>query len=148
MSRSEKRRRIRWLLAGALVGAAVIVPSAPAMPIFDTAASGDTSTTVIPYLSQGQATVPALTEQSAGEQRILRPDGPDGRVAQQPTLRLAAPDGFVPQRYVTSAPAGDDGSSFDWAAGGIGAGSATLLLALAAGAALLVSRGRGRVARA
>ncbi|MGE5690648.1 MAG: hypothetical protein ACM33B_08825 [Pseudomonadota bacterium] len=148
MSRSEKRRRIRRLLVGALVGAAVIVPSASAMPVFDTAGSGETSTTVIPYLSQGQASVPVPAGGSVGEQRALRADGPDGRVARQPTLRRGVPDGYTPQRYVTSAPAGDDGASFDWTAGGIGAGSAALLLALAAGAALMVSRGRGRGARA
>jgi hypothetical protein len=151
MTRSEKRRRIRQLLAGALVGAAAIVPAAPAMPVQDAGAEGQTPTTALPYLSQGQgqASVPVLADQwqrafvRADGRAFVRADGrPDGAVAQQPALRRGGPDGYVPQRYVTSAPTSDDGSGFDWAATGIGAGSAALLLALAAGGALIVSRSR------
>lgn len=145
MTRSEKRRRIRQLLAGALVGAAAIVPAAPAMPVQDAGPEGQIPTTAIPYLSQGRASVPVLAEQSqsSDERAFVRADGrPDGAVAQQPALRRGGPDGYVPQRYVTSAPASDGGSGFDWAATGIGAGSAALLLALAAGGALIVSRSR------
>jgi hypothetical protein len=167
MSRSEKRRRIRQLLAGALVGAAAIVPAAPAMPLYDAAAEGETSTTVIPYVSQGQATVPVLAgqaqstderafvraegmpdgavqAQSTDERAFVRADGrPDGYVTQQPALRRGGPDGYVPQRYVTSPQQSNDGDSgFDWAATGIGAGSAALLLTIAAGGALIVPRNR------
>ena len=145
MSRSEKRRRIRRLLAGALVGAAVLVPAAPAMPTSDV---GDesTSSTVIPYLSQGQATVPVLADQvqSTDERAFVRAEGrPDGAVIREPVLRREAPDGYMPQRYTTSAQQADDGGSgFDWTATGIGAGSAALLLAFAAGGALILSRHR------
>jgi hypothetical protein len=168
MSRSEKRRRIRQLLAGALVGAAAIVPAAPAMPLYDAGAEGETSTTVIPYVSQGQATVPVLAgqaqstderafvraggrpdgadtlqAQSTDERAFVRADGrPDGYVTQQPALRRGGPDGYVPQRYVTSPQQSDGDSGFDWAATGIGAGSAALLLMIAAGGALMVSRNR------
>jgi hypothetical protein len=149
MTRSERRRRIRQLLAGALVGAAAIVPAAPAMPVQDAGAEGQTPTTAIPYPSEGQASVPVLADQwqrafvRADGQAFVRPDGrPDGAVAQQPALRRGGPDGYVPQRYVTTPPASDDASGFDWTATGIGAGSAALLLALAGGGALLVSRSR------
>jgi hypothetical protein len=118
MSRSEKRRRIRRLLAGALVGAAVFVPAAPAMPIYEAGDDGSSSA-------------------------FVRAEGrPDGAVVSEPALRRDSPDGSVPQRYVTSVQQADVGSGFDWTSTGIGAGSAALLLALAGGGALIASRSR------
>ena len=157
---------MRRFLIAAIAGAAVLVPTAQAVPTFDIGGSELSNATGIPYSTQGSAAIPYLShgqgvsaddvagalayqEQQAFQtaKAPLRVDGPDGSVAPQPTLRRDAPDGYVAKPYVTgtaqpSSPVvADSGWNIDWTALGIGAGMGFLLAALLAGAARFAHRG-------
>jgi hypothetical protein len=158
---------MRRFLIAAIAGAAVLVPTAQAVPAFDVGGTELSNATGIPYSTQGSAAIPYLShgqgvtaddvagalasqqEQQAfqASKAPLRVDGPDGSVASAPTLRRDAPDGYVAKPYVTgtqqpSSPVvADAGWNIDWTALGIGAGMGFLLAALLAGAARFAHRG-------
>ena len=88
MSRREKRRQMRRMLAGLFAGAAVFVPAASAAIVHDDPADRA-----------------AAIQSQANTSAFVRADGPDGAVVAQPVLRRDAPDGSQPATYSTAAPA-------------------------------------------
>jgi hypothetical protein len=153
MTRREKRRRMRRMLAGLFAAAAVLVPTAPAAIVLDDpadrvpqatifnhdkpsdrAASSSSSLSVSEQLALVRGDSSSVSEQLA----FVRGDGPDGKVSSIELRR----DGTAAatQAYQTSAPQSGGGSEFDWTASGIGAASAALLALLGFAAFRVVSR--------
>ena len=118
MTRREKRRRTRRMLAGLFAAAAVLVPTAPAAIVLDEPADRVAS--------------------SSGPATFVRADGPDGAVASIELRRDG--NAALQEPYTTSAPPSGGGSEFDWTASGIGAASAALLLLLGFAGFRVVSR--------
>jgi hypothetical protein len=156
MTRREKTRRMRQVLAGLFAAAAVLVPSAPAAIVLDDAplaqvpqatvfghddpadraASADTSLSV----SEQLALVRGDNSTGSAQPALVRADGPDGNVSNVVLRRDA---NAAPTSYSTSAPQSGGGSEFDWTASGLGAGFAALLLLLGFAAFRVVSRHHG-----
>ena len=136
MSRREKRRRMRRMLAGLFAAAAILVPTAPAAVVLDDPSDRAAQPTVINHDDPAdRAAQPNLGGQTA----LVRPDGPDGAVANI-DLRRDGNAAVSQEPYTTSAPQSGGGSEFDWTASGIGAASAVLLLLLGFAGFRVVSR--------
>ena len=140
MTRHEKRRRMRRMLAGLLAGAAILVPTAPAAIVHDDPADRVAQPAAIGHDDPADRVAQSNLSSSLSEQAALvRSDGPDGSVSSI-ELRRDGNAAVAQERYTTSAPASGSGSEFDWTASGIGAGSAALLLLLGFAGFRVVSR--------
>ena len=140
MTRHEKRRRMRRMLAGLFAGAAVLVPTAPAAVGHDDPADRAAQPAVIAHDDPADRVAQSnLSSSLSGQAALVRPDGPDGSVASI-QLRRDGNAAVAHKSYTTSAPASGGGSEFDWTASGIGAASAALLLLLGFAGLRVVSR--------
>ena len=140
MSRQEKRRRMRRMLAGLFAGAAVLVPTAPAAVVLDDPSDRAAQPTVIVHDDPADRLAQSsLSSSLGGQAALVRPDGPDGSVASI-QLRRDGNAAVAQASYTTSAPQSGGGSEFDWTASGIGAASAALLLLLGFAGFRVVSR--------
>jgi hypothetical protein len=152
MTRREKRRRMRRMLAGLFAAAAVLVPSAPAAIVLDEPLDRIPGATVFGHdnpsdraaapnaslsVSEQLALVRGDSSAASGQQALVRGDGPDGKV---PNVALRRDAHAAQASYSTSAPQSGSGSEFDWTASGIGAGFAALLLLLGFAGFRVVSR--------
>ena len=155
MTRREKTRRMRQVLAGLFAAAAVLVPSAPAAIVLDEPLDRIPQATVFGHDSPADRAASANASLSVSEQlalvrgdsstggaqpALVRADGPDGKVS---NVALRRDANVAPTSYSTSAPQSGGGSEFDWTASGLGAGSAALLLLLGFAGFRVVSRHNG-----
>jgi hypothetical protein len=154
MTRREKTRRMRRMLAGLFAAAAVLVPSAPAAIVLDEPLDRMPQATIFGHDDPADRAAAADASLSVSEQLalvrgdssgsaqpgLIRPDGPDGNVSNVVLRRDA---NVAPTSYSTSAPQPGGGSEFDWTASGLGAGFAALLLLLGFAAFRVVSRHHG-----
>lgn len=154
MTRREKTRRMRRMLAGLFAAAAVLVPTAPAMIVHDD--PGDRAAQaaiIVPDTPSDRAASDqglSLSEQLAlvrgegtsvsDQLAFVRGDGPDGKVS---NVALRRDANAAQASYATAAPQSGSGSEFDWTASGVGAASAALLLLLGFAGFRVVSRHHG-----
>jgi hypothetical protein len=138
MTRREKRRRMRRMLAGLFAAAAVLVPAAPAAIVHDDPADRVAQAAIVVPDTPSDRAASSNQSLSVSEQlALVRGDGPDGKVSSVALRR----DGNAAQAsYSTAAPQSGGGSDFDWTASGIGAGFAALLLLLGFAGFRVVSR--------
>jgi hypothetical protein len=145
---------MRRMLAGLFAAAAVLVPTAPAAIVHDDPADRAPQATIFGHDKPSDRAASSSSSLSVSEQLALvrghgssvseqlafvRGDGPDGKVSSI-ELRRDATAG-ASGRYSTAAPqSSGGGSDFDWAASGIGAGFAALVLLLALAGFRIVSR--------
>lgn len=156
---------MRRFLTVALAAAAVLVPSAQALPALDAGGTQLSDATGIPYLSHGQGVPSDAFGQAAPQMRYgtpveylaadvavtgVRSDVLDrfvandrAHAARTALVRADGPDGFVPAdtRLAAASSPGDTGITVDWTALGIGMGLGFLLAALLVGAARVTRRG-------
>ena len=140
MSRREKRRRMRRMLAGLFAAAAVLVPTAPAAIVLDDPADRAAQPTLFVHDDPADRVAQSsLSSSLTGQAALVRPDAPDGAVSSI-ELRRDGNAAASQEPYTTSAPQSAGGSEFDWTASGIGAASAALLLLLGFAGFRVVSR--------
>ena len=152
MTRHEKRRQMRRMLAGLFAAAAVLVPTAPAAIVHDDPADRVAQAAIIVPDTPSDRAESSNQNLSVSEQlalvrgdgtsvsdqlALVRGDGPDGKVS---NVALRRDANAAQASYSTSAPQSSGGSDFDWTASGIGAGFAALLLLLGFAGFRVVSR--------